>query len=53
MEKLLRKPSCSMTGRTDTFAQLKSFLPRLLDTLDLKWMQSTQYLREQSHMSVN
>ena len=35
------------------FALLKSLLARLLDCLDLKWMQSTQYLRKLGHNFVN
>ena len=37
-------------GRNDKLALLKSFLPQLLDTLDLKWMQSTEFLRKVSHL---
>ena len=52
LEKLLRKPSYSVMGRIDMFALLKSLRPLLRDCLDLKWIQSTQYLRKVGHNFV-
>ena len=41
VEKLFRKPSNSVMGQIYMFDLLKSLLPRLVDTLDLKWLRST------------
>ena len=44
VQKLLRKSSYSVMRRIEMFALSKSLPPHLVDFLDLKWMQSTQYL---------
>ena len=46
LEKVLRKPSYSVMGRTDMFALLKSLLARLLETFDFKWMQCSSLKAE-------
>ena len=44
-ERLLHKPSFSVTGRSDMFSMLRAFLLRLNGLLDERWVQSTQYFR--------
>ena len=41
-EHVLTKPSFSVMTRMEMFAPLRLLLPRVLDCLDLKWMQSTR-----------
>ena len=41
-EHVLTKPSFSAMIRIEMFAPLRLLLPRVLDCLDLKWMQSTR-----------
>ena len=40
-----RKPIYNVMGRTDTLALLRPVLPRIVECLDLKWLQVTHYLR--------
>ena len=53
LEKQLRKPGYSVIARIDIYALLKCLLPRLLDSFDVKWIQSTHYLPKVGHNSVN
>ena len=52
-EKLLRKPSYSAMCRIFLFPFLKSIPAPLLRSLDLKWVQSTLYLRKGGRSFVN
>ena len=49
VEKLLRKPSCSVMGRYDLFVRRKYLLPHFVNPLDSKWTRSTQCLRKVTH----
>ena len=44
-EKLLGKPMNGIMLRIDMFALLRLLLSRMVDCLNLNWMQSTRYLR--------
>ena len=52
LEKLSRQRSYIVMGRVDMFALLNSRRPRLLVGLELKWLQSAQYLRKVGQSSV-
>ena len=52
VEKLPRNLSYGVMRQTDTFALLKFLPPQFVDTLGLKRMQNTQYLRKLSRNFV-
>ena len=43
LERLLRRPSCSVISRIDIFAVLSTLLSRLIEFFDIKWMRSTHH----------
>ena len=45
IERLMHKPSFSVTGKIDTFSIVRTLLVRLFGLLDEKWTQSTECFR--------
>ena len=46
VEKLMHKPSFSVTGKIDMFSMLRTLLVRLSGMLDEPWVQSTRHFRK-------